>query len=88
MLDKREFYIDGQWVPPKKANDFDVIDPSTENAVGVISLGGQADTDAAVAAAGRAFEGWSASSKDARSSRWVRSSVSCAGRRTCRKNRR
>jgi aldehyde dehydrogenase (NAD+) len=66
MLDKREFYIDGQWVQPAKANDFDVIDPSTEQVCGVISLGDQADTDTAIAAANAAFEDWSASPKDER----------------------
>lgn len=66
MLDKRKFYINGQWVSPAKSNDFDVIDPSTEEVIGVISLGDQADTDAAVAAAKAAFESWSMSSKDER----------------------
>ena len=66
MLDKRQFYIDGQWVSPRKKNDFDVIDPSTEGIVGVISLGGQADTDAAVTAANAAFEGWSTSPREER----------------------
>lgn len=51
MLDKRTFYINGAWVAPLDGRDFDVIDPSTEESVGVISLGGKADTDAAVAAA-------------------------------------
>jgi len=59
LLDKRQFYIDGKWVAPAAADDLEVIDPSTEEAVAVISLGGQADTDAAVAAAKRAFPGWS-----------------------------
>ncbi len=60
MLEKREFYIDGGWVAPTAGTDFEVIDPSTEEAFAVISLGGQADTDAAVAAARRAFPGWAA----------------------------
>ncbi len=51
MLDKRQFYIDGAWVAPRAGTDFNVIDPSTEEPCAVISLGGQADTDAAVAAA-------------------------------------
>ncbi|MBZ0128616.1 MAG: aldehyde dehydrogenase family protein [Rhodobacteraceae bacterium] len=58
MLDKRQFYINGQWVAPAAANDLEVINPSTEEACAVISLGGQADTDAAVAAARAAFEPW------------------------------
>ncbi|WBU58401.1 aldehyde dehydrogenase family protein [Paracoccus sediminicola] len=66
MLDKRQFYIDGKWVDPKAANDLEVIDPSTEEPVAVISLGGQADTDAAVAAAKRAFPDWSATSPEDR----------------------
>ncbi|WP_206436846.1 aldehyde dehydrogenase family protein [Paracoccus haematequi] len=59
MLDKRKFYIDGQWVDPVRANDLEVIDPSTEEAVAVISLGDRADTDRAVAAAKAAFADWS-----------------------------
>ncbi|MEX0970526.1 MAG: aldehyde dehydrogenase family protein [Paracoccaceae bacterium] len=59
MLEKREFYINGAWVAPAKANDFNVIDPSTEDVCAVISLGDAADTDAAVAAAKAAFNSWS-----------------------------
>ena len=58
MLDKRQFYIDGQWRDPSVPNDLDVIDPSTEEVAAVISIGSKADTDAAVAAARAAFEGW------------------------------
>ena len=60
LLDRRQFYIDGEWVDPATANDFDVINPSTEEAFAVISLGSEADTDAAVAAAKAAFPGWAA----------------------------
>ena len=66
MLDKRQFYINGSWVNPSQPNDFDIIDPSTEDVVGVISLGSQADTDAAVAAAKAAFPAWSQTSKEER----------------------
>lgn len=66
MLQKRDFYINGQWVAPATPNDFAVIDPSTEEQCAVISLGGQADTDAAVAAARAAFDGWSQTSKEER----------------------
>ncbi len=58
MIEKRDFYIDGAWVAPARPNDFEVIDPSTEDPCAVISLGSQADTDAAVAAARRAFDAW------------------------------
>ncbi len=60
MLVKRQFYINGKWVDPVHPQDFDVIDPSTEEPCAVISLGDRADTDAAVAAAKTALPGWSA----------------------------
>ena len=58
MSNQKNFYINGAWVAPAKANDFDVINPSNEEVCATISLGDQADTDAAVAAARAAFEGW------------------------------
>ena len=51
MIEKRQFYINGSWVDPIEGRDHHVINPSAEEAVAVISLGGKADTDAAVAAA-------------------------------------
>jgi len=60
MIERRDFYINGSWVSPAKARDHDVIDPSTEETCAVISLGDQADTDAAVAAATAAFPTWAA----------------------------
>ncbi|MFW5654599.1 MAG: aldehyde dehydrogenase family protein [Roseicyclus sp.] len=61
-----EFYIDGAWVAPRAGRDFPVIDPSTEEVCATISLGGAADTDAAVAAARAAFPGWAATGPQAR----------------------
>ncbi|MEJ6392900.1 aldehyde dehydrogenase family protein [Gymnodinialimonas sp. 2305UL16-5] len=58
MNSSRHFYIDGAWVAPATARDMDVIDPSTEEVCATISLGDQADTDKAVAAAKRAFTTW------------------------------
>ncbi|MDG1955888.1 MAG: aldehyde dehydrogenase family protein [Candidatus Thioglobus sp.] len=66
MLDKRKFYINGQWVEPSKKNDFDVINPSDETVCAVISLGSQEDTNAAVNAAREALPSWSNSSKEDR----------------------
>jgi len=60
MLEKRQFYINGAWVAPSEKNDLEVIDPSTEKPFAVISLGGAADTDKAIAAAKAAFPAWSA----------------------------
>jgi aldehyde dehydrogenase (NAD+) len=66
MIEHRNFYINGQWTAPAAANNFAVIDPSTEEQCAVISLGDAADTDAAVAAARAAFDGWSQTSKEER----------------------
>ena len=57
--DDRQFYIDGRWVDPIEAHEFKVINPATEEVAGVISMGGAADVARAVAAARRAFEGYS-----------------------------
>ncbi len=66
MISKREFFIDGGWVAPAKPHDLEVINPSNEEPCAVISLGGQSDTDAAVAAARRAFASWSMTAKEER----------------------
>ena len=58
MLEKLQFYIDGQWVDPIDGIEHRVINPSTEKAVAVISLGGQFDVDRAVSAARRALADW------------------------------
>lgn len=60
MIEKRDFYINGAWIAPAIARDHAVIDPSTEDTCAVISLGTEADTNAAVAAAKAAFPGWAA----------------------------
>ena len=56
--EKRDFYIDGQWVKPSQINDLEVIDPSTEEVCAIISLGSNKDTDDAVKAAKNSFESW------------------------------
>ncbi|MEX5728117.1 aldehyde dehydrogenase (NAD+) [Rhodovulum iodosum] len=66
MIEKRDFYIDGGWVAPREGRDCAVIDPSTEEPFATVSLGGPADTDAAVGAAKKAFESWAFSDKAAR----------------------
>ncbi len=62
MQNSQNFYINGAWVAPAAPRPFDVIDPSTEEVCAQISLGDQADTDAAVAGAKAAFESWSQTS--------------------------
>ncbi len=61
-----KFYIDGQWVESSTGDTLEVIDPATEQPIATIALGGQADVDAAVTAAQRAFESWSQTSIEER----------------------
>ena len=66
MTDRLQHYIDGRWVDSSEPRTFDVIDPSTEDRIGRIALGGSKDVDLAVAAARRAFESYSRTSRDER----------------------
>jgi aldehyde dehydrogenase (NAD+) len=66
MRDCRQFYIDGKWVSPTTAREWEVANPATEEPIATISLGSAADVDKAVAAAGRAFESYSQTSVEAR----------------------
>jgi len=66
MQDRLQFYIDGKWVDPVEPKTLDVIDPAREEPFARISLGSAKDVDKAVAAARRAFEGYSRSTKDER----------------------
>ena len=66
MLDKKKFYINGQWVEPISKDEIKVINPATEENCAVISLGNKSDVDTAVSAAKQAFETWAFSSKQER----------------------
>jgi len=66
MLQKTDFYIGGKWVPPYQKNDFPVVNPSSEEAFAIISLGTKRDLDDAVLAAKNAFQTWSTTSLDER----------------------
>jgi aldehyde dehydrogenase (NAD+) len=65
-LNRRQFYIDGEWLDPIKPDDFDVLNPATEETIATMSMGSPADIDLAVEAAKRAFVSFSASSKQER----------------------
>lgn len=66
MVDYSKFYIDGQWVDPRGTQSLDVINPATEEPCGRIVLGSREDVDLAVAAAKRAFETYSQTSRGER----------------------
>ena len=64
MQDKKNFYINGEWVSPLESRIFQVINPATEEPCAEISLGGKKDVDVAVEAAKKAFETWGFVSKE------------------------
>ena len=59
-------YINGDWVASVDGSGMAVVNPSTEEQIAKISLGGPADTDAAVSAAKAAFPGWAATAPQER----------------------
>lgn len=59
MREYGKFYIGGQWVDPQGGAPLDVINPATEQPAGRITLGTEADVDAAVTAAREAFPAYS-----------------------------
>ena len=67
MKDHLQFYIDGHWVDPSgEARPFPVINPATEEPIARIALGSAKDVDLAVAAARRAFETYSQTTREQR----------------------
>lgn len=61
-----QHYIDGSWVNSIGGNAYRVIDPATEEPVSEIILGSEADIDAAVSAARRAFPAYAQTSPQER----------------------
>lgn len=57
LLDKH--YIDGAWLASEGGMPFPILNPATEEEIGSVVLGTNADVDRAVAAATKAFESFS-----------------------------
>ena len=53
------FYIDGEWRKPTGSVTAVVVNPATEQPIAEVALGNDEDVERAVAAARRAFAGWS-----------------------------
>jgi len=51
-----QLYIDGRWVAASQGGRIEVVSPHTEEVAAVVAEAGEADMDAAVAAARRAFD--------------------------------
>lgn len=58
-MDFAKLYVDGSWVEPLGDGRIDVLNPATEAVVASVPQGTSGDIDRAVAAAARAFPGWS-----------------------------
>ena len=66
MVNRMQFYIDGAWVDPAVKKSTPVVNPATEEAMYEVALGSKADVDKAVAAARRAFETFSQTTREER----------------------
>jgi aldehyde dehydrogenase (NAD+) len=66
MVQHSKFYIDGAWVDPVAKKTLPVVNPATEEPIHEIALGSAADVDKAVAAARRAFDSFSMTSRQER----------------------
>ncbi|MFI6030040.1 aldehyde dehydrogenase family protein [Amycolatopsis magusensis] len=59
-------YVDGKWGASAAPETIDVVNPATEAVIDRVPAGSAADVDAAVAAARRAFDSWSATPAEQR----------------------
>ena len=62
----QKFYINGEWVDPLSGATMAVLNPATEQQIGIVALGNAADVDHAVTAANAAFEKFSQTNKEQR----------------------
>jgi aldehyde dehydrogenase (NAD+) len=66
MIDTSRLFIDGAWVASASDETIPVVNPTTAEVIGAVPRGDTADVDRAVAAARRAFEGWSSTPVETR----------------------
>jgi aldehyde dehydrogenase (NAD+) len=66
MREYLRFYIGGEWTDPAQPRTMDVVNPATEEVCGKVAVGSADDVDRAVAAARKAFAGWSATGRKER----------------------
>ena len=66
MLEKLQFYINGEWVDSQSTETIEVMNPSDDSVLGVVTAGNSDDVDKAVAAAKAALVNFSFSTKEER----------------------
>lgn len=59
MIERNTLYIDGEWVAPSGGEAITVIEAATGEVIGTVPSGNADDAERAIAAARRAFDGWS-----------------------------
>jgi acyl-CoA reductase-like NAD-dependent aldehyde dehydrogenase len=59
-------FVGGEWVDPASSETIDVVNPTTEEAIGAIPAGNPEDVDRAVRAAREAFDSWSGTDREQR----------------------
>jgi aldehyde dehydrogenase (NAD+) len=82
-IESAELFIGGEWIKPQGSERISVVAASTEEPVGSVPNGTNADIDAAVKAARAAFDdpsGWSSWSSDDRAQALERLAAALAGR--------
>jgi acyl-CoA reductase-like NAD-dependent aldehyde dehydrogenase len=67
MIEHKNIFIDGQWVPSSASAVLTVTNPATEEPIASVPRGTAEDVDRAAQAAARAFPSWSQSSVEQRS---------------------
>ena len=67
MIERREFYINGQWVDADDGATFDVTNPADGSLVATVAKAGAAETRRAIEAADRAMKDWRARTAKERS---------------------
>ncbi|MFO7322117.1 MAG: NAD-dependent succinate-semialdehyde dehydrogenase [Chloroflexota bacterium] len=78
--------IDGQWVDAANGNTWDLLNPATEESLGLMPFGDAADAEAALDAAAKAFPAWSRTTPYERAeilmkaAAWVRERIDELGR--------
>lgn len=65
-MDRIQNFIDGEFVPAASGRHLEIIEPATGKSYASVPDSGAVDVDRAVAAAGRAFPGWSRTSGEER----------------------
>ncbi|HET9439233.1 MAG TPA: aldehyde dehydrogenase family protein [Longimicrobiales bacterium] len=54
-----KIYVNGEWITPESGESFDTANPATGQPLAKLAQAGEAEVDAAVKAARKAFESWS-----------------------------